>query len=71
MFHCWVVFLLWEAVLYRSIQFVQSVQQVRVGTENEAVLGMENKVDFRLLVVVFGPYGTVRTVDCWHGNRGT
>jgi hypothetical protein len=68
MFHCWVIFLLWEAVLYGS---VQSVQQVKVGTEIEAVFGTIFEADFRLLVVVSGPYRTVRTTDCWHGFRGT
>jgi hypothetical protein len=65
MFHCWVIFLLWEAILYGSIQ------QVRVGTKNEAILGTFFEVDFRLLVFVSRSYRRVHIIDCWHGNRGT
>jgi hypothetical protein len=47
------------------------IQLYGFGTEIEAVLGTIFKVDFRILFVVSGPYGTVRTTDCWHENRGT
>jgi hypothetical protein len=45
--------------------------QYGFGTEIEAVLGTIFEADFRFLFVVSGPYGTVRTTDCWHKNRGT
>jgi hypothetical protein len=56
-------FLLWEVVLYGSIQSVQ----VRVGTKIEVVFGTFFEADFKLLVDVSGPYGTIRTTDCGHG----
>jgi hypothetical protein len=33
--------------------------------------GHDFRGDFRIFVVVYGPYGTVRTADCGHGKRGT
>jgi hypothetical protein len=42
----------------------------RFGTEIKAVLGMVFEADFRFLFAVSGPYGTVRTNDCWHRKRG-
>jgi hypothetical protein len=43
----------------------------RFGMEIEAVLGTVFEADFRFLFAVSWPYGTVRTVDCWHGKQGT
>ena len=43
----------------------------RFGTEIEAFFGMVFEAIFRFLVAGFGPYGTVRTVDCGHEKRGT
>jgi hypothetical protein len=66
-----VIFLLWEAVLYRSIQYVQSVQSYGFGMKIEVVLGTIFEANFYILFVVFGPYGTVCTTNYWHENRGT
>jgi hypothetical protein len=56
----------------RSFRYVkQFVQQYRFGTEIKVALGIDFEVDFRLLSAVSGPYGTVRTANGWHGNRGT
>jgi hypothetical protein len=41
------------------------------GTEIEAILGTVFDADFRILFAVSGPYKTINTTDCWHGNRGT
>jgi hypothetical protein len=63
-----IFFLLWEVVLYGS---VQSVQPYGFGTEIEATFGTVFEAIFRFSMVVFGPYETVRTVDCGHRKRGT
>jgi hypothetical protein len=48
-----------------------SVQSYGIGTEIEAIFGSIFEAIFRFSVVVFGAYGTVRTVDCGHRKRGT
>jgi hypothetical protein len=57
--------------LYGSVQSVHPYSPYRFGTEIEAIFGTVFEAIFRFSVVVFGPYGTVRTVDCGHGKRGT
>jgi hypothetical protein len=42
------------------------VQSYGFGTEIEAIFGTVLEAIFRFSVVVFGPYETVRTVDCGH-----
>jgi hypothetical protein len=48
-----------------------SVQSYGFGMEIEAFWGTIFEVDFKILVVVYGSYGTVHTVVCGHKNRGT
>jgi hypothetical protein len=61
-----VIFLLLEAVLYRS---VQSIQQGEEGTEIEAGFGMVFEAVLSIFLAV-GPYRIVRTADCWHTFQG-
>jgi hypothetical protein len=56
---------------YIPYDSVQSVQPYRFGMEIEAIFGTVFGAIFSFSVVVFGPYGTVRTVDCGHEKRGT
>jgi hypothetical protein len=44
---------------------------VRIWHENRGSFGHGFRGRFQFLLVVSGPYGTVRTTDCWHENRGT
>jgi hypothetical protein len=57
--------------LYSLYNSVQSLQPYRFGMKIKAILGMVFEVDFRLMFVVFGSYGMVRTADYWHKNRCT
>jgi hypothetical protein len=41
------------------------------GMKIKATLGMDFEVDFIFLLAVSRQYGTVRTTDWGHGNRGT
>jgi hypothetical protein len=56
---------------YSLYNYVQSVKPYGFGTKIEAVLGMIFEVYFRFLFVVSGSYRTIRTINCWHGKRGT
>jgi hypothetical protein len=59
----------WEAILYRSVQCVRFCTvhtAVRIWHGNQGISGMVFEADFRIWVVVSGPYETVRTADCGH-----
>jgi hypothetical protein len=61
-------FLLWEAVLYRSVQFVQLCG---FGMKIETFSGTVFEADFSFFVVVSGSYEIVCTADRGHRKRGT
>jgi hypothetical protein len=51
--------------VYNFVHFLQIWHKI------EAVLDMIFEVDFQILFIVSGSYGTICTTDCWHENRGT
>jgi hypothetical protein len=62
------IFLLWEAVLYGSVQsirFCTVSTVVWIWHGNRGISGTVFEADFRIFVVVFGPYRTVRTAGLW------
>jgi hypothetical protein len=44
---------------------------VRIWHGNRSILSTVFEADFRILVVVYGSYGTVRTADYGHEKQGT
>jgi hypothetical protein len=63
-------FLLWEVVLYGSVQFIRVHTVVQILHKNRGILGMVFEADFNFFVVVSRSYGTVCTADYGHGKRG-
>jgi hypothetical protein len=56
-------FLLWDAI--------QSVQPYGFGIEIKVASGMDFEEDFNFMFIIYGSYGTVRTVYYAHRKRGT
>jgi hypothetical protein len=52
----------------RSVRIRTAVQ---IWHKNRGISSTIFKADFKIFVVVSGPYGTVRTIDCGHEKRGT